>query len=218
MGLHIPLGDKHSGARMARRQRQGANRGRFRDDYIVSRVLAQSLNPSQGGSDSRTSETTSKLQVLQRFSVAGDGDGSQIRSEEDQAIYVGMLNPTDRVDDKKEEKDKKGQGTTGLKQNKFSRTVEDGLLLVVPARINGHCVHALIDSGATRCFVTPTCITTVGLKGIPKDIFLELGNGQKYLSRGFVPDVSVVTAGLTVKVGLTVTNLLHEVDLVLGVN
>ena len=26
----------------------------------------------------------------------------------------------------------------------------------------------------------------------------------------------IVTAGLTVKIGLTVTNLLHEVDLVLG--
>ena len=37
---------------------------------------------------------------------------------------------------KKEEKDKKGQSTAGLKQNKFSRTVDDGLLLVVPARIN----------------------------------------------------------------------------------
>ena len=61
-------------------------------------------------------------------------------------------------------------------------------------------------------------VTAVGLKGTPKDVFLELGNGQKYLSRGFVPDVPVVTAGLTVKVGLTVTNLLHEVDLVLGVN
>ena len=89
---------------------------------------------------------------------------------------------------------------------------------MVPARINGQCVRALIDSGATKCFVTPACLTTVGLKGIPKGIFLELGNDQKYLSRGFVPDVSVVTAGLTVKVGLTITNLLHEVDLVLGVN
>ena len=66
--------------------------------------------------------------------------------------------------------------------------------------------------------MTPTCITAIGLKGIPKDIFFELGNGQKYLSRGFVPNVPVVTAGLTMKVGLTVTNLLHEVDLVLGVN
>ena len=127
-----------------------------------------------------------------------------IRSEKDQAIYVGISNPTNRLaiegSKKKAENDKKGQFTAGLKQNKFSRTVEDGLLLVVPARINRHCVHALIDSGATRCFVTPTYITTVGLKGIPKDIFLELGNGQKYLSRGFVPDVSVVTVGLTVKV------------------
>ena len=58
----------------------------------------------------------------------------------------------------------------------------------------------------------------MGLKGVPQDIFLELGNGEKYLSRAYVPEVLVVTAGLTVKVGLTVTNLLHEVDLVLGIN
>ena len=79
-------------------------------------------------------------------------------------------------------------------------------------------VRALIDSGATRCFVTPACVTAGGLKGTPQDVFLELGNGQKYLSKGFVPDATVVTAGLTVRVGLTVTNLLHEVDLVLGIN
>ena len=58
----------------------------------------------------------------------------------------------------------------------------------------------------------------VGLKGEPQDTFLELGNGQKFLSKGFVPDVPVVTAGLTVKVGLTVTALLHNVDVVLGIN
>ena len=50
------------------------------------------------------------------------------------------------------------------------------------------------------------------------DIFLQLGNGEKYLSKGYVPEVPITTAGLTVKVGLTVTNLLHEVDLVLGIN
>ena len=58
----------------------------------------------------------------------------------------------------------------------------------------------------------------VGLKGIPRDVFLELRNGEKYLSRGYVPDVPIATAGLTVKIGLTVTNLLHKVDLVLGIN
>ena len=121
--------------------------------------------------------------------------------------------------DEAAEIEKKGKPTAGEnQQNKAPRGISDGLLLVVTARINGHPVRALIDSGATRCFITPACITAVGLKGIPRDIFLELGNGQKYLSRGFVPDAPVVTAGLTVKVGLTVTNLLHEVDLVLGVN
>ena len=66
--------------------------------------------------------------------------------------------------------------------------------------------------------MTPSCVAKAGLKGIPRDVFLELGNGQKYLSRGYVPDVPLVTAGLTVKIGLTVTNLLHDVDLVLGIN
>ena len=84
--------------------------------------------------------------------------------------------------------------------------------------IYGKSIRALIDRGATRCFITPSCITAVGLKGIPRDVFLELGNGEKYFSRGYVPDVPVVTAGLTMKVGLTATNLLHEVDLVLGIN
>ena len=103
-------------------------------------------------------------------------------------------------------------------QNKFPRTIEDGLLLVVPTKIYGKEVKTLIDSGATRCFVTPSCVAKVGLKGLPRDVFLELGNGQKYLSRGYVPNVPIVIAGLTVKVGLTVTNLLHEVDLVLVMN
>ena len=95
--------------------------------------------------------------------------------------------------------------------------MKDGLLLVVTARINGHLVCALINSGATRCFITPTYVTAVGLKGKPRDNFLELGNGQKFLSSGLIPDVPIVTTRLTVRVGLTITSLLHKVDLVLGV-
>ena len=90
--------------------------------------------------------------------------------------------------------------------------------MVVPTKVYGKEVKTLIDSGATRCFVTPSCVTRVGLKGISQDTFLELGNGQKYLSRGYVPDVPIVIAILTMKVDLTVTNLWHEVDLVLGMN
>ena len=96
--------------------------------------------------------------------------------------------------------------------------VEDGLLLVVSMRIFHREVKALIDSSDTTRFITPSCITAMGLKGIPKDIFLELGNGENFLSRGYVPNVPVVTIGLTVRIGLIVTNLLHEVDLMLGFN
>ena len=82
---------------MARRQRQRVNRGRSRDDCIVAQALARSLNPLQGGSDSRDLATTSKLQILQQFSVASNGNGKQIRSVNDSAIYVGMVNPTNRL-------------------------------------------------------------------------------------------------------------------------
>ena len=118
------------------------------------------------------------------------------------------LHEPNRVEEEKNDEEKK----------KNIRRVEYGLLLVVPARIYEKSLYALIDSRGTRCFVTPSCVAAVGLTGIPRDIFLELGNGEKYLSRGYVLDVPVVTAGLTVKIGVTITNLLHDVDLMLGIN
>ena len=47
-----------------------------------------------------------------------------------------------------------------LKGKKISlgRKIEDGLLLVVSTKIYGHTVKALIDSGATRRFVTPAYV------------------------------------------------------------
>ena len=65
--------------------------------------------------------------------------------------------------------------------------------------------------------VTPSYVNTVELKGIPHDLFLELVNGDKILYRGYVPDVSIGTAEFRVKIGLTLTNLLHEVNIVLGI-
>ena len=94
--------------------------------------------------------------------------------------------------------------------------IQDGLLLVVPANIFGYNLCTLIDIGTIRCFTTRACGTMCGLKANPCDVFLELGNGEKFLSRGFVPDFPTVTAGLTVKVGSPVTNLLYDADLMLG--
>ena len=55
----------------------------------------------------------------------------------------------------------------GKKQEKIPRVEEDGILLVVPARINGKLFSALIDSGATRCFVTQECCTVAILMTYP---------------------------------------------------
>ena len=96
------------------------------------------------------------------------------------------------------------------------RVEEDGILLVVPARMFGQEIRALIDSGAMRNFISPAGVTQCGLTVQSHNTFLELGDGKKVLSRGRAVDVPVVTSGFKMKTNLTVTNLLHDVDLVLG--
>ena len=76
----------------------------------------------------------------------------------------------------------------------------------------------MIDSGATRGFISVNAIKPLGLSIVKEQTFLELGDGQKILSRGKVLDIPVVTAGLTTKMDFTVTSLLHDVDLILGIN
>ena len=74
------------------------------------------------------------------------------------------------------------------------------------------------DSGATRCFVTPDCVTVAELACVSQDTFLELGNGTRVLSRGMVQGAPITLAGVTTKTDFTVSRLLHDVDIVLGVN
>ena len=101
-------------------------------------------------------------------------------------------------------------------QSPIPRTEEDGILLIVPARIFGHEVRALIDIGATRNFISPAGVMQCGLRVESHNTFLELGYGKKVLSRGRAIDVPVVTSGYTMRTNLIVSNLLHGVDVVLG--
>ena len=57
---------------------------------------------------------------------------------------------------------------------------------------------------------------TVQLQWGPHDTFLELGNGERILSRGRVTNVPVVTSNHCTRCSLTVTSLLHQADSVLG--
>ena len=201
-GSAPPSRRKRGGDRGARRQRQRAKREVLRGDCTLSKAVDAMLSPLQGGSQHPAKERPAQLQLMQRFAVSRLEKGDKSGQDKGQAIYVGITNPTNRLaatdetsgekapGDNGAENHKKGVLTvSGSTQNKALRGIDDGILLVVTARINGHSVRALIDSGATRCFMTPACVTAVRLKGIPRDVFLELGNGQKYLSRGYVPDV-----------------------------
>ena len=69
-------------------------------------------------------------------------------------------------------------------QSTSPRSEEGGILLVVPARIFGHEIRALIDNGATRNFISPSGVTQCGLEVESHNTFLELGDGKKVLSRG----------------------------------
>ena len=91
-------------------------------------------------------------------------------------------------------------------------------MLIVPIQINGKVFSALIDSGATRCFVTQKCCTIAGLSCMPCDNFLELGNGTTALSRGKVHGAPITTASVMTRIDLMLSHLLHDVDIVLGVN
>ena len=86
----------------------------------------------------------------------------------------------------------------------------------MPARIFGHEVRALIDSDATCNAISPAGVTQCGLMIESHNTFLELGDGKEVLSRGRAVDVPVVTSSFTMKTNLIVCNLLHDVDVVLG--
>ena len=71
--------------------------------------MERSFSPLQGGSNPRTPETTGKLQKLQKFVVPNVGNGNSNLPAKDNPVYVGMESRTHRVDEVKNEKEKKGK-------------------------------------------------------------------------------------------------------------
>ena len=98
------------------------------------------------------------------------------------------------------------------------RGKDDGVLLIVTARLFGHECRALIDSGATRSFVTPAAVLRCGLHSIHQETLLELADGRTLLSQGQCPHVLVGVSSRNCKVDLTVCPLMKNIDVILGVN
>ena len=99
-----------------------------------------------------------------------------------------------------------------------ARTMEDGLLLRIPVRINGHTMTALIDSGASRSYIKQECVAPLNLEFSSSVTYLELADGTKIMSQGRCDGVHLYTGSVLTKLSLTVTKLLADVQLILGAN
>ena len=198
--------------RALRRMKEQIARERTKETRLVTRLMERQLNP-QDGNASRMTVTFSTLHSWRqrgRESTESEENQNQEKQEKpqesrDDSKFTGIV-----VDSNRKKK--------GKNYKKLVRAESDGILLVVPVTINGKVFSALIDSGATRCFVTQECSTVAGLSCVPCDVFLELGNGTTALSRGKVQGAPITTASVTARMDLTVSQLLHDVDIVLGIN
>ena len=181
--------------RLLRRDRERKARDRARERQMVTSLLETLVSPTSGGTESCQAVPTDDLQGWQSIGLSE----ANISSRSEKEMPRTQLRAMSFKD-----------------QPKNPRDQEDGILMVVPIRIFGQEVRALIDSGATRCFISPAGVTRCGLAVESHHTFLELGDGKKVLSRGRAVDVPVVTSGYAVKLNLTVSRLLHGVDVVLG--
>ena len=186
--------------RLLRRDRERRTRASVRERQYVAQLLETLVSPSRGGTESCEGATISTLQGWQ-----STGLKKAITDKEEEIGNTVPNEPQTQL-----------RTVSAGYQPPIPRSEEDGILMIVPARIFGHEIRALIDSGATRNFISPAGVTKCGLRMESHNTFLELGDGKKVLSRGRAVDVPVVTAGYTMRTNLTVTNLLHGVDLVLG--
>ena len=96
------------------------------------------------------------------------------------------------------------------------RELKDGLLLYIPIRIFGKPAKALVDSGASRNFISPAAVVRLGVFTTHENCALELANGQRILSQGKAPGVLVTVGSDAGKYDLTVCTLLPNVDVILG--
>ena len=77
---------------------------------------------------------------------------------------------------------------------------------------------ALVNSGASRCYIAPEAIAICELHLEKKKLHLELADGSKVQFAHKAPNVTIVVGKTVCKIDFTVTQLFFGVDLVLGIN
>ena len=98
------------------------------------------------------------------------------------------------------------------------RRVSDGILFRVTVSINGRRCIALIDSGASQSYIAPDTVTLCEINCIPAVMHLELADGSKIQSTEQTQDTICTLGECIGKMSFTVTQLLSNVDVVLGMD
>ena len=88
----------------------------------------------------------------------------------------------------------------------------------VAVHISRRRLTALIDSGASRCYIALETVAGCELQLEKKKLHLELADGSKVQFAHKAPNVTLVVGKTICRVDFTVTQLLFGVDLVLGIN
>ena len=85
------------------------------------------------------------------------------------------------------------------------RSVSDGVLFKIAVHISGRKLIALIDSGASRCYIAPEIAAACELHLEKEKLHLELADGSKVQSAHKAPNVTIVVGKTVCKVDFTVT-------------
>ena len=90
------------------------------------------------------------------------------------------------------------------------RSVSDGVLFKIVVHIFGRKLMALIDSGASRCYIAPETAAACELHLEKEKLHLELADGSKVQSAHKAPNVTIVVGKAVCKVDFTVTHCCLE--------
>ena len=189
MSMHPPSGKPRAKRvylrnRLLWRDRERRACDRIREQRYVTQLLETLVSPTSGGTESCEEVTTSRLRDWQSIGLKRAIIGKEMGDAMPQELRTQLI------------------VVSTEDQSMNPRDEEGGILLVVPVWIFSNEVRALIDSGATRNFISPASVTQCGLTIESHNTFLELGDGKKVLSRGRAIDVPVITSGDSMKTKL----------------
>ena len=98
------------------------------------------------------------------------------------------------------------------------RKIKDGILFRVTVSVAGRQLIALIDSGASQCYMSPDTVALCELECQPAEIHLELADGSKVQATQQTLAIPCTVKSAVCNVSFTVTKLLQNVDVVLGID